>query len=111
MQDNHRRELDHFRTELCKLVAEPVISEIYHKFEQIRQKELSRAIRKMGESDEKKLGVLDRFSRELMERIVQIPVEQLRIASLNSNSDLLDAAETIFQVKTFVDDAALVGIY
>ena len=93
-------ELDRFEIELAKLLAQPLISEICRKFEEIRQKELARAIRKLGESDEKKIMVLERFSRELIERIAQMPIEQLRKASLNSNGTLLSAAEELFQTRS-----------
>lgn len=96
-------ELARFEKELSKLIAQPVISEIYHKFEEIRQKELARAIRKLGESDEKKLSVLERFSRELIERIAQIPIEQLRKAALNNDGELLSAAKQLFQMRSLKD--------
>jgi glutamyl-tRNA reductase len=92
-------ELDRFELELSKLFVQPLISEIYRKFEEIRRKETARAIRKMGESDEKKLAILERFSRELIERIAQIPIEQLRKAALNSDGELLSTAEKIFQTR------------
>jgi glutamyl-tRNA reductase len=92
-------EMGRFEVDLSKLCAAPLISEICRKLEGIRQKELTRAIRKLGESDERKLVILERFSRELIERIAQIPIEQLRNAALNSDGDLLSAAEKIFQTK------------
>jgi glutamyl-tRNA reductase len=93
-------ELDRFEAELAKLVAQPLITEICRKFEEIRKKELTRAIRKMGESDEKKLLILERFSRELTERIAQIPIEQLRSAAISNNGEILSVAEKLFQTKT-----------
>jgi glutamyl-tRNA reductase len=93
-------ELEHFELELSKLLAEPLITAICRKFEEIRKKEFMRAIRKIGESDEKKLIILERFSRELTERIAQIPIEQLRAAALSNNGDFLSFAEKIFQIKT-----------
>jgi glutamyl-tRNA reductase len=92
-------EMSRFEVDLSKLCAAPLISEICRKFEGIRQKELTRAIHKLGESDERKLVILERFSRELIERIAQIPIEQLRNAALNSDGDLLSAAEKIFHTK------------
>ena len=92
-------ELNRFGIELSKLVAQPLISEICRRFEEIRLKELTRAIRKMGESDEKKLAIIDRFSRELIERVAQIPIEQLRKAALSSDDGLLAAAERLFQTR------------
>lgn len=92
-------ELDRFEMELSKLVAQPLINEICRLYEEIRFKELTRAIRKMGESDKKKLAVMDRFSREIVERVAQIPIEQLRKAALNNDGGLLTAAERLFLAK------------
>jgi len=92
-------ELKRFEQQLAKFFVEPLISEICRKIEVIRQRELGRAVRKMGESDKKKLLVMDRFSRELVERILQVPIEQLRGAALNSDRLLLSAAEELFGIK------------
>ena len=93
-------ELDRFEIELSKLVAQPLIDEICRRFEEIRLKELKSMIKKMGESDEKKLAIIDRFSRELIERIAQVPIEQLRKAALVSDEEMLVAAERLFQTKS-----------
>jgi hypothetical protein len=42
---------------------------------------------------------MDRFSRELVERIMQIPIEQVREAALNNNSMLLLAADQLFKIR------------
>ncbi|MGD0405047.1 MAG: glutamyl-tRNA reductase [Candidatus Bathyarchaeia archaeon] len=93
-------ELSRFEIELSKLVAQPLINEIFKRYEEIRLKELTRAIRKMGISDKEKLAIIERFSRELIERVAQIPIEQLRAAALSSDNGLLEAAERLFQTKT-----------
>ena len=93
-------ELDRFGVELSKLIAQPLIIEIFRSFEEIRSKEVSRAIRKMGETDEKKLAIMDRFSRELIERVAQAPTIQLRKAALAGDEDLLEAAARLFQIKS-----------
>jgi glutamyl-tRNA reductase len=93
-------ELERFEAELSKLVAQPIITEICHKYEEIRKKELLRMLRKIRESDEKKLMIIDRFSRELTERIAQIPIEQLRAAALKNDGEVLAVAEKLFQSRT-----------
>lgn len=93
-------ELARFERQLAKLFVEPLISEIFRRVEAIRQRELGRAVRKIGEFDRRKLTVLDRFSRELVERILQFPIEQIRDAALNNNRFLLSAAEELFGIKT-----------
>ena len=92
-------ELTRFERQQFEFLVEPLISEIYKHVDGIRQKELKRALSKMAESDEKKVGILDRFSRELVERILQTPIDQLREAALNNDDDLLSAAEKLFKVK------------
>jgi glutamyl-tRNA reductase len=93
-------ELNRFELELSKLAAQPIINGICRSFEEIRQRELARAIRKMHESDERKLAVLERFSKELIERVAQIPVTQLKKAALNGDETVLSTAEQLFQIKS-----------
>jgi glutamyl-tRNA reductase len=92
-------ELERFEHQLAKLFVEPLISEICRKIDAVRRRELERAIRKMGESDKRKLMVMDKFSRELVERILQKPLKQLREAALRNNNSLLSAAEELFGIK------------
>jgi glutamyl-tRNA reductase len=92
-------ELERFEKQQFEFLIQPLISEIYKRVDGIRQKELKRVLSKMAESDEKKVGILDRFSRELVERILQAPIDQLREAALNNDDGLLSAAEKLFKVK------------
>jgi glutamyl-tRNA reductase len=97
-------ELNRFEKKLSELVAQPLVTEIYRKYEEIRLKEFARAVRKIGELDKEKIAIIDRFSRELIERVAQIPIEQLRKAALNSDDGLLRAASRLFQSETLATD-------
>jgi glutamyl-tRNA reductase len=97
-------ELNRFEKKLSELVAQPLVTEIYRKYEEIRLKELARAVKKIGELDKEKLAIIDRFSRELIERVAQIPIEQLRKAALSSDDGLLRAASRLFQTETLATD-------
>jgi len=92
-------ELKLFEDQLGRIMAEPVISKICMKIEEIRKSELKRAFGKMKETDERKKLVIERFSKELAERMLQIPMDQLRKAALNKDNDLLFTAEKIFGLK------------
>jgi len=92
-------ELERFERQVVKLFVEPIVSEIYRNAEAVRQREFGRAVRKMGEKDERKIMIMDRFSRELVERILQVPIEQLREAALKNNGSLLSVAEELFGIK------------
>lgn len=90
-------ELARFEQELSWILIMPLASEIYRNLEGVRRHEFERAVRKMGESDERKISVMERFSKELVERIMQFPMEQLKKAALNNESELLSAAEKLFK--------------
>jgi glutamyl-tRNA reductase len=93
------QELERFERELSWVLVEPLISEIYRSLEDVRRREFDRAVRKMAESDRKKILVMERFSRELVERIMQAPTEQLKKAALNDEGELLSAAGKLFKVR------------
>jgi len=93
-------ELARFERDQSRLLVEPIVSEIFRRVDEIRRRELERAVSKMGESDGKKLAVLDRFSRELVERVLQLPLDQLKQAAVDSDDGLLSAAERLFKVKS-----------
>jgi glutamyl-tRNA reductase len=97
-------ELSRFEKKLSELVAQPLVSEIFRKYEEIRLKEVSRLIHKMGVSDKEKLAIIDRFSRELIERVAQTPILQLRKAALAGDEELLRAASRLFQTEKFAKD-------
>jgi len=92
-------ELVRLETELSKILAQPLIVEICRRYEEIRQKELKRAVGKLGESNKEKLRIIERFSRELVERIAQIPIEKLKKAALSRDGELLSAAEQLFDIE------------
>lgn len=94
------QQLERFQLELSTLCVAPLISEMCQKFDAIRQKELLRALAKLGISDEKTLAILELFSQELVERIAQIPIEELRKAALDRNGELISAAEQLFHLKS-----------
>ena len=96
-------ELTRFERQQSELMIEPFISEIFRWVESVRQKELKRALSKMSEQNEKRVGIMDRFSRELVERILQTPIDQLRQAALNNDDNLLTAAKELFKTKKAKD--------
>ncbi len=89
-------ELKIFENQLGRIMAEPVISKICRKIDEIREKELRRAYEKLKETDEWKKEVIERFSRELVDRMLQTPMEKLRNAALNHDNALLFTAEKLF---------------
>jgi glutamyl-tRNA reductase len=92
-------ELALLEDQLLRLIVQPIISEIHRKMDLIRKAELKRAISKSHISENDKIAVIDRFSRELVERILQIPTEQLNVAAMNGDNQLILAAQALFEVN------------
>lgn len=92
-------ELERFERQQSWITIQPLVDEIFRRLETIRQGELKRALNKIAERDETMTGILDRFSRELMERILQTPIDQIRQAASNSDDSLLSATRKLFKIK------------
>jgi glutamyl-tRNA reductase len=92
-------ELGRLEEQLGRILAEPLVSRIYQKVEGIREKELRKALQMMRGLDEKQRVVVEDLTRELVERILQVPAERLREAALDNDGSLLSAAEKLFYLK------------
>jgi len=96
-------ELRRFERQQSQFTIQPLIDEIFRGLEIIRRNELKRALSKMAERDERRVEILDRFSRELMERVLQTPINQLKQAASISDDSMLSAARKLFNVKQAKD--------
>jgi glutamyl-tRNA reductase len=93
------KELDRLEALLKKMVAEPIISSLCRKVEHIRCIELSKALHMIKGVNEDQRLVIENLTKELVERILNLPIENLRNATLNGNNELLLAANILFDLK------------
>jgi len=92
-------ELGHLEALLKKLVAEPLVSSLCRRADGIRRRELLKALKMMKALDDKQRVVVEDLSRVLVERILQLPIEKLRLAALNGDESLLSAVEKLFNLN------------
>jgi len=92
-------ELRRLEALLKKLAAEPLVSGLCRKAEDIRRRELMKALRMMKALDDKQRVVMEDLSKVLVERILQLPIENLRLAALNGDESLLSAVERLFNLN------------
>ena len=71
-------ELDSLAAALRGLTVRPVIVDLRHKAETIRQQELARTLRYLGELDETTLAHIQHFSRALVNKLLHEPTVCLR---------------------------------
>ena len=71
--------------------AEPIISDVYHRAEEVRLEELRKAFSKLSLTSEQE-EVLEHMSRKIVEKVLQGPVMNVRRAAEKGESDVLTIA-------------------
>ena len=65
----------------------------------MRIKELQKALQMLGETDEKRIKIIDELTKAVVESIVSTPMNNLRRASEQDNPELLEIASKLFNYK------------
>lgn len=82
--------------DMKKLSVRLVISALLSEAEQIRQKELVRAVNMLGELDEKQRKVIDDLTSILLKQTFLPIIENLRAAASNDDKQVIDIAIKLF---------------
>ena len=82
-----------------RLDAEPLVKDVFTNADFMRIKELQKALQMLGETDEKRIKIIDDLTKAVVESIVSTPMNNLRKASEQGNPDLLDIASKLFVYK------------
>ena len=82
-----------------RLDAEPLVSDVFTNADSMRIKELQKALQMLGETDEKRIKIIDELTKAVVESIVSAPMNNLRKASEQGNPDLLETASKLFNYK------------
>jgi glutamyl-tRNA reductase len=75
--------------------AEPIISDVYHRAEEIRVEELAKAVSKLKATPEEK-EVLEYMSQRIVEKVLNGPITNLRRAAEKGDAGLLTVAGQLF---------------
>jgi glutamyl-tRNA reductase len=90
--------LETLEISLERKLAEPIVSALYMKADKIREAELEKALRLVGNVSQEQQVVIENMSRKLAERIIQLPVESIRKSILSKNGALVSAAKELFEL-------------
>ena len=82
-----------------RLDAEPLVKDVFTNADTMRMKELRKALQMLGETDEKRIKIIDELTKSVVESIVSAPMNNLRKASEQGNPELLDIASKLFNYK------------
>ncbi len=91
-----KEELPVVEASMKRLEAEPIVKNVFKNIDLLRVKELQKALKMLGETDEKRVKIIEELTKAIVESIVSAPMNNLRKASEQGNPDLLNAASKLF---------------
>jgi len=81
------------------LEVEPVVKNVFKDIDQVRLKELKKALQMLGETDEQKIRIIDQLTQAIVEGIISTPMNNLRKATEQGDSELLKTVSKLFDYK------------
>ena len=82
-----------------RLDAEPLVKDVFTNADSMRIKELQKALQMLGETDKKRIKIIDELTKAVVESIVSAPMNNLRRASEQGSPELLEIASKLFNYK------------
>ena len=82
-----------------RLDAEPLVKDVFKNIENLREKELQKALQMLDEKDEKKIKIIEELTKAVVESIVSTPMNNIRRASEQGKPDVLELASKLFDYK------------
>jgi len=92
-------ELPVVQATMKRLEAEPIVKDVFKNIDNLRSKELQKALSMLGELDEDKKKIVDDLTKAIVESIVSTPMNNLRKETEQGNDDLLNAVTKLFDYK------------
>ncbi len=86
-------------TSMKRLDAEPLVKDVFKNIENLREKELQKALQMLGEKDEKKIKIIEELTKAIVESIVSTPMNNIRKASEQGNPEVVEIASKLFDYK------------
>ncbi|MGI0047017.1 MAG: glutamyl-tRNA reductase [Nitrosotalea sp.] len=93
-------ELPVMEAAMKRLEVEPIVKNVFKEIDQARIKELKKALQMLGETDEQKIRIIDQLTQAIVEDIISVPMNNLRKASEQGDSEILKTVTKLFDYKT-----------
>lgn len=89
-------EMGALEASMNRLDAEPLAREVFRRADTLREAELQKALRMLGEDDESRIRIIDDLTKAVVESIVSAPMNNLRKACEEGKTDVVDVAGRLF---------------
>ncbi len=83
-----------------RIEVEPIVNGVFKEIDQVRLKELRKALQMLGETDENKIRIIDQLTQAIVEDIMSTPMNNLRKASEQGDSEIVKTVTKLFDYKT-----------
>ena len=94
-----REEVSVLEASMKRLDAEPLVTDVFKSIENLREKELNKALQMLDEKDEKKIKIIEELTKAVVESIVSTPMNNIRKASEQGQPDVIELASKLFDYK------------
>ena len=91
-----REELPAIESAMSRLDAEPIAREAFKRAEEVRERELRKALQMLGEDDPGRVRIIDGLTRAVVEGVMSAPMNNLRKASEEGDGGVTEAALRLF---------------
>ncbi|MGY6741519.1 MAG: glutamyl-tRNA reductase [Cecembia sp.] len=89
--------IDEFFNWKKEMMVSPTINKLKNALEQIRQEEMSRFLKN---ADEKQVAIIDKITKSMMQKILKVPVVQLRAACQRDDAEkMVDILSDLFDLE------------
>lgn len=94
-----KNELKSLKITLRKRRFDPLISQICNQAEHIRKREFMKAHKLLGKIDNDQQRIIEKLTRIIVDKIMQNPVNNLRRAAENEDTEIQEIASMLFNLK------------
>ena len=98
-----KEEVGVLEASMRRLAAEPVAEMAFKKIDALRGWQLQKAVKALGETDEGRIRIIDDLTREVVESILAVPMNNLRRASERGDYGVISLAERLFDYDAECD--------
>ena len=91
-----REEMPAIESAMSRLDAEPIAREAFRRAEEVRERELRKALQMLGEDDPGRVRIIDGLTRAVVEGVMSVPMNNLRKASEEGDGGVTEAALRLF---------------
>ncbi len=92
-------ELPVMEAAMKRIEVEPIVKNVFKEIDLARVKELKKALQMLGETDEQKIRIIDQLTQAIVEDIISVPMNNLRKASEQGDSEILRTVTKLFDYK------------